>query len=164
MSKLYELVTHQREVFDNEANYDPDTGEFLCDELLDSVEGQIDVKACDIAVIIKERKYDIASLKDEIKKLTDRKRVLERRTESLSDYLYDSLRRAGRVGKKISDSRIAISFRNVTRALVLDEGDVPDSFFEERRVLDKRKLTDALKESGEVPGAELETYQSMSVK
>ena len=143
--KLYELAEGFNTLFDSfDAinNWEPDTdsnGQPIDDDgniienpvlykvnmlnawfdTLESIEGEFDIKAENIAVFIKEIKAEADLLKAEEQSLRKRRQTKERQIDSLKTYLLTQMKGIGK--NKIDTQKALISIRNNAPALVVDD-------------------------------------------
>lgn len=145
MSKLYELSTDFRNLFDmfeEINNWSPDTdadGQPIDSEgnvienptaykvqmlngwfdNLEGIEGEFEMKAENIAAFIKSLKAQSDILKNEETALKKRRDTKDRQIESLKTYLLNQMKAIGR--KKIDMPKAVISIRNNAPSLVVDD-------------------------------------------
>lgn len=145
MSKLYELSTDFRNLFDmfeEINNWSPDTdadGQPIDSEgnvienptaykvqmlngwfdTLEGIEGEFEMKAENIAAFIKSLKAQSDILKNEETALKKRRDTKDRQIESLKTYLLNQMKAIGR--KKIDMPKAVISIRNNAPSLVVDD-------------------------------------------
>lgn len=143
--KLYELAEGFNTLFDSfDAinNWEPDTdsnGQPIDDDgniienpvlykvnmlnawfdTLESIEGEFDMKAENIAVFIKEIKAEADLLKAEEQSLRKRRQTKERQIDSLKTYLLTQMKGIGK--NKIDTQKALISIRNNAPSLVVDD-------------------------------------------
>lgn len=143
--KLYELAEGFNTLFDSfDAinNWEPDTdsnGQPIDDDgniienpvlykvnmlnawfdTLESIEGEFDMKAENIAVFIKEIKAEADLLKAEEQSLRKRRQTKERQIDSLKTYLLTQMQEIGK--SKIDTQKALISIRNNAPSLVVDD-------------------------------------------
>ena len=143
--KLYELAEGFNTLFDSfDAinNWEPDTdsnGQPIDDDgniidnpvlykvnmlnawfdTLESIEGEFDMKAENIAVFIKEIKAEADMLKAEEQSLRKRRQTKERQIDSLKTYLLTQMQEIGK--SKIDTQKALISIRNNAPSLVVDD-------------------------------------------
>ena len=83
--KLYELTENYlnlQELLEN-----PEVPQDLITSALEQVGEELEVKAENIAKLIKTLEVDIAGFKEEEKRLSDRRKSLENRVKNLKEYL-----------------------------------------------------------------------------
>ena len=143
--KLYELAEGFNTLFDSfDAinNWEPDTdsnGQPIDDDgniienpviykvnmlnawfdTLESIEGEFDMKAENIAVFIKEIKAETDLLKAEEQSLRKRRQTKERQIDTLKTYLLTQMQEIGK--SKIDTQKALISIRNNAPSLVVDD-------------------------------------------
>lgn len=140
---------------------DEETGEILNAEELDALELARDEKIEGVGLWIKNLQAEAEAVKKEKDAMADRQRRLEKKAESLKNYLAWALQ-----GEKFSTPRIAMSWRKSESVLIPDEALLDDRFVSIQMIKkpDKKLIKDTLKAGLEVPGAELVTKQNLQIK
>lgn len=140
---------------------DEETGEILNAEALDALELARDEKIEGVGLWIKNLQAEAEAVKKEKDAMAERQRRLEKKAESLKDYLAWALQ-----GEKFSTPRIAMSWRKSESVLIPDEALLDDRFVNITMIKkpDKKLIKDTLKAGREVPGAELVTKQNLQIK
>lgn len=140
---------------------DEETGEILNAEELDALELARDEKIEGVGLWIKNLQAEAEAVKKEKDAMADRQRRLEKKAESLKNYLAWALQ-----GEKFSTPRIAMSWRKSESVLIPDEAQLDDRFVNIQMIKkpDKKLIKDTLKAGLEVPGAELVTKQNLQIK
>ena len=159
--KLYEINQQIEQLIDN---IDPETGEALFDEeALNELMLAREEKIEQVALAVKNITAEADAIATEIKKLTERKRVLENKAESIRDYLQRQLD-----GAKFQTAKVAISYRN-TKSVEINEAKFWESdplpcFYRTKQEADKTAIRKAIEDGQTVPGAEIVVKSSMQVK
>lgn len=140
---------------------DEETGEILNAEALDALQLARDEKIEGVGLWIKNLTAEAEAVKKEKDAMADRQRRLEKKAESLKNYLVYALQ-----GERFSTPRIAISWRKSESVLIPDEALLDDRFVNITMIKkpDKKLIKDTLKAGREVPGAELITKQNLQIK
>ena len=139
---------------------DPESGEIIDENALESLQMQRDEKLENVGLWIKNLAAESSALASEIKALTERKRIKENKTESLMTYLASALR-----GEKFETPRISVSWRKSESVNIADGAMLPDEYLvpAEPRP-DKTLLKKALKEGAEICGVELISKNNIQIK
>ena len=119
-----------------------------------------------IACWIKNLKADAAAIKAEEDALAERRRTIENKIKSLSEFLSNTL-----AGQKFSTPRVSVSYRT-SKALEIADNDTfvawasmfNPSLLRIKRDPDKKAITDAINGGMDVPGAQIVERKSMQVK
>ena len=119
-----------------------------------------------IACWIKNLKSDAAAIKAEEDVLAERRRTIENKIKSLSEFLSNTL-----AGQKFSTPRVSVSYRT-SKALEIADNDTfvawasmfNPSLLRIKRDPDKKAITDAINGGMDVPGAQIVERKSMQVK
>ena len=149
---------------------DPDTGELPDnDEIwaeLDRLQMAREAVIEQMGLAYKNYDAEAKACRNEARALLERARKLETSAESIKGAVANALD-----GQKFSTGRVAFSFRKVTtgevidRATFMDWAEMHDVYLRYKEPeIDKLQLTNALKAGVKIPGAELQTRQSMSIK
>ena len=140
---------------------DEETGEILNAQDLDALQLARDEKIEGVGLWIKNLQAEAEAVKKEKDAMAERQRRLEKKAESLKDYLAYALQ-----GEKFSTPRIAMSWRKSESVLIPDEALLDDRFVNITMIKkpDKKLIKDTLKAGREVPGAELITKQNLQIK
>ena len=140
---------------------DEETGEILNAEALDALQLARDEKIEGVGLWIKNLQAEAEAVKKEKDAMADRQRRLEKKAESLKNYLAYALQ-----GERFSTPRIAISWRKSESVLIPDEALLDARFVNITMIKkpDKKLIKDTLKAGREVPGAELITKQNLQIK
>lgn len=130
--RLYELTNDYITFLDLIEN--EDIPEDVMRDTLEAMQGEIEVKADSIACILKSLEAEANAIREEEKRLAERRKKKERAYERLKDYLTTYLLAAG-IGE-VETPRNRISFRK-SESVEID----PDTFF---AFVDKHHLDDLL--------------------
>lgn len=107
MMTLFELTGEYLELL-NLAE-DDEIGSEAIQDTLEAIQGEIEIKADNIACVIKMLKAEEAALKNEAKSLSERAKSKFSKREKLIEYLHQQMNAIGKV--KIETTRNAISIR-----------------------------------------------------
>jgi seryl-tRNA synthetase len=130
---------------------------------LEQLEGEINEKVENIAKVIKSIDAQVKVIKDEEKRLADRRKAMEAEAERLKDYTFTTLQNAGL--SKIKGSLLTVSLQNNKPSVVVDETELADEWLiPQPPKPDKARLYEALKEGKVIPGATLQNSQSIRIR
>ncbi|MBC2370555.1 siphovirus Gp157 family protein [Listeria booriae] len=155
--RLYELANNYQRVVDLAATTEAET----LNDTLDSIKESINIKAENIAKVIKTLEAEEAGLKAEIDRMTGRKSTIENNIKGLKYYLQSKLEKIGIDKVEGQHFTIAIQ-KNNPSARIEDESKLIAYLVEQPKKLDKKALLVDLKAGIEVEGAEL--YQGRSLR
>lgn len=154
--KLYEISEVYASLAENEELED-------LKSYLDMVEDDFDDKALNIARLLKNIEADISVLKEEEKRLAGKRKSMESRRDGLKAYLFDNMKVIGK--SKISDGVFDIKIRkNPPSVDIYDESLIDDKYKIYTPRIMKTDIKEALKAGEEVPGARLESKESLSIR
>lgn len=160
MTKLYELTESYMQLIDLSEQLDPETFK----DTLDAIQDPLEDKVENTAKVIKSLESDVTAIKEEEKRLKERRRVLETKIDSIKNYLKEQLELAGI--DKVKRPLITVSIQNNPPSVkVTDEKLIPSSFMIAKAPeLDKKAVLKKLKDGEEVPGVELFQGRSLRIK
>jgi hypothetical protein len=136
-------------------------------DTLEAMQGDMEVKATNVACFIK----NLESLADQIKQaeaaMAARRKAIETRAESIREYLLTNMVRTGI--SKIESPYFRISLRNNPPSVVVDDPAlIPWEYMREvpapPPAPDKSAIKEALKSGITVPGVHLAVGQSVTIK
>lgn len=147
---------------------DPETGEILDYEAFSDLKMAREEKIEGMALWHKNLTAEAAAIKAEEANLATRRKALEKKAESLKQYLSEILE-----GVKFSTARVACSFRKSKSVEILDEAAFIQKMQESQHfeylkfsppTVNRTEITNAIKDGKEVPGAQLIEKNSLSIK
>lgn len=162
--KLYELSTNYKQIVDMLDSADDNQFEVLLDTL-ESIEDEIEVKADQIARIISSKVAESKMLIEESNRLIARSERIRKETEQLKGYLQDNMIKTGK--QKFSTPLYNFSIRNNAPSVqITDETAIPKEYIREvvETKIDKKAISEKLKNNEEVAGAILSYSQSLIIK
>ncbi|AXK19159.1 siphovirus Gp157 family protein [Bacillus sp. COPE52] len=135
-------------------------------DTLEAVEEAIDQKALNTAYVIKTNEAVVSIIKEEEKRLANRRKALENANKRLSDFLSQSLQVAEK--EVVKNETITINFRNNAPSLDIKEGAaIPSKYYNTpvpAPVLDRKKLLDDVKGGLEIEGVGTKRTKSLQIK
>lgn len=140
---------------------DPETGEVVDIERLESLEMEFNDRALGIGCWIKDLEAERDALKTEKNNLAKRQSVCENKIEQLKDYLSKALN-----GMKLKDARCSISYRKSV-SLEVDDGainNLPEEYIKIEKSVKKTELKDAIKMGYEFEGCRLIEKNSIQIR
>lgn len=165
MSHLYELTEQFKELAALAENADEDLAVAVHDTM-EAIQGEFQDKGKAIAMISLNMDGDIDAIQAQIERLTERKRVIVNRKESLKEYLRLNMEASGI--SKITHPLFTITLGKGKPIVVIDEeSSIPDEFMNTKVTTTpmKAEIAKAIKEGIEVPGAHSEIGKSsISIK
>jgi len=161
MSNLYEISTHVRELEKLAGRELTTEQQEQFDMIKTTLLGQLSEKASSIVHVINKNDNDVNGIKEEIKRLKDLQNSLEKKSQSLKDFLVFGLENSGL--NEIDTPTMKIKLGKLPDLLTItDIDDVKEEFMREppKRELkpNKKALLDEYKKTGVVPaGCKIET-------
>lgn len=165
MTTLYTIGEQFKELAALVETADEDLAVALRDTM-EGIEGEFQEKGKAIAMVTLNIDGDLEAIQSQIDRLTERKRIINNRKESLKEYLRQNMEAAGIT--KITHPLFTITCGKGKPIVVIDDGKaIPDDFVNVKvtSTPDKAAIAKALKEGQEVPGAHSEIGKSsISIK
>lgn len=165
MAALYEIGKQYQELMALAETADEDMAVAVRDTM-QAIEGEFEDKGKAIAMIALNIDGDLDAIQAQIDRLTERKRIINNRKESLKEYLRTNMEAASI--NKITHPLFTITLGKGRPVVVIDnEKDIPDDFMNTKVVTtpNKAEIAKAIKEGVEVPGAHSEIGKSsISIK
>ena len=160
MSSLYQLTENYNNILELADN--PEVTEDMIKEALDSISEEIELKAVNIAKLIKSIESDIAGVKAEKDRLAAKEKSMSNKVKNLKEYLYSAMKLTGK--EKIKTELFSFNIQNNPVSVkILSENDIPEEFMvEQPKTVNKKAILEKLKKGEEVQGCEL--FQSKSLR
>ena len=137
-------------------------------DTLEAIKGEIEIKADNIACLLKNTEAEIKAFKEEENRLAERRKVKERALDSLKTYLSDMLIRTNVLN--VETARNRISFRK-SEAVEVDESFLRWAIENRNDLLsfkeptaNKTEIKKALKGGQTLEGVKLVTNQNIQIK
>ena len=132
-------------------------------KVLDGIKDEFDKKAENTVKVIRNFEADIQALKDEEKRLADKRKSLEKKKEDLKEYLYFNMERLNlrKINAGIFDINIQ---KNPQSIKILDEATIPDKYKIASYKLDKKTLKDDIKNGVVIEGAQLVQTEGIRIR
>ena len=159
MRTLYELNHHLDELWEQQGSIDPETFQ----DTWDALEGERHIKIGNYCDLYKSWLSLSSSIKEEIKILSDRAKLLESKAEGLKEFL--KLQLATR--EEFENERHRLCWRKSTGLVIDDEQLVPPQYIKVKTSVDKRAITEdlkLLKEGESFTFAHLEKRLNLQIK
>ncbi|MCD8208519.1 MAG: siphovirus Gp157 family protein [Bacteroidales bacterium] len=133
------------------------------EDTLEGIEGEFEDKAENYAKMIRTLESDAAGIKDEIDRLTRRRKTIENNIKRLKEHLEAAMIATGKT--KFKTTLFSFGIQKNPAAVVIDnEEEIPERFFvPQDPKLDKIGVKDYLKEN-EAPWAHLEQTESLRIR
>lgn len=163
MANLYELEQNFKNLIDILENSEDEALNEVIAKSLGELEEDITKKAENIVKYTKNIKAEALALKEEAKRLSEKQRILENRATRLEEYLFSTMKFAGKEKIKAGIFDISIK-RNPAAIKITSEELIPETYFKITKTIDKSLLKISLKNGINIPGAELEQKESLKIK
>lgn len=146
---------------------DMDLDEQTFADTLESLSGDLEVKATNVAMFVRNLEANAESIKAAEKQMAERRKAIEAKAERIRNYLKDNMARTGIT--KIDCPYFALSLRNSPPAVeVINADEIPAQYFDipepPAPVLNKNRLKDDLKNGVIVEGARLTQGSYLQIK
>lgn len=164
MATLYELTQDWIQLMNL---LEDGADEDVINDTLEGLDYEIEDKAEGYAKVIRNIESDIAGLKAEIERMTDRKRVLENNIIRMKNNLQAAMELTGKT--KFKTDLFSFNVQNNPAAVIMDEQyleNIPEEYLiPQEPKIDKKKLAADLKAGVDLEGiAHLEQSRSLRIK
>jgi hypothetical protein len=165
MTALYELAHSYRDAADKLA--DLDLPPEVIEDTLESLSGDLEVKATNTAMVIRNIEAMVAAIKEAEGAMAARRKALENRAARVKDYLLANMMVAGI--QKVECPYFKLSVRENPPAVEVFQPElVPASFMRQPEppppAIDKTAIKEALKAGQDVPGCKLTRGHRLDIK
>ena len=162
MFKLYELTEVYKNIWDLVGDDEQDLT--TLETALKQVEDNIEIKAENIAKLMKSIDADAEVIKIEEQRLAKRRKALENKREGMKSYLEAQLKEMG--VDKVQGTLISVRLqKNPPSVNVLNESLIPEKYWKTivTKSLDKKSMLDDLKADVKIKGAEIKQEKSLRI-
>lgn len=158
--KLYELTESYINVLEKAEELDEQT----LKDTLEAIEEAIEDKVENTAKLIVCLEADAKAIKEEERRLKERRQRLEAKIDRIKDYLKEQLELAGI--DKVKRPTITVSIQNnPPKAVIVDEKSIPHEYIiPQPAKIDKRAILQKLKEGENIPGAVMVQERGVRIK
>lgn len=159
---LYELAAQYQHDLEYIQNSDID--EQQAAQLLDAMQGAIQDKANNIAMVIRNMETTAEAIASAEKQMADRRKSIERKMEWLKNYLLQNMERTGI--NKIESPYFVIALRDNPESLIVEsDANIPAEYWKQQQpILDKAGLKKDIQLGLIVDGCRLERKKSVRIK
>lgn len=156
--KLYEIKEAYQQILEMDLQQEE------MEKYLQIAQGDLEEKFQNIGLVYKTLSAEAEAIKQEEKKLSQRRKALENKAENLKKWLYSEM--AQMDISKISKPNIVLSIAKNPPKLVCDESLVPSEYKVSETVIaiDKSKIKNDLKQGFKIAGAILIQETSLMIK
>ena len=158
--KLYELTADYNQVLLLAEDLEQETFQ----DTLAAIEGAIEDKAENMAKMVRCIEADVNALKEEEKRLADRRKALENKVSGIKEYLQQQLEFAGI--DKVKRPTLTVSIQaNPPSVEIADESLIPSDFMvPQPSKIDKKAILTALKAGLLIEGCSMKQGRSVRIK
>lgn len=161
MSALYTLTENYNnllELLDN-----PEIEPEILEQSLNEVTEQIEIKAENIAKLIKNIDGDIEAIKNEKKRLSEKEKSLESKKLRIKEYLYQQIKLLK--NKKIKTPLFSIGIQNNPPSVAIEsEENIPECYYIIKKEISKKDLLGALKDGLEIEGVKIIQTEGIRIR
>lgn len=166
--KLYELTNEYQAVLD--MSEDDGIPADAITDTLEAISAEIEVKADNIACLLKSLDFDIKGIKEEEAHLAERRHKKQATYDRIKQYLAEELLKAGIA--KVETARSVISFRKSETVEISDEkaflewamNNDDDYIIYSSPKPDKTAIKAAIKGGADIVGAQISEKQNIQIK
>lgn len=160
---LYALVETYRE--DAAKLNDLDLDEQTVLDTLEGMTGDIEVKAKNVALMYMSMDMMAEAHKARAAVIAERGKVIQKRADSLKNYLATCLDAAGI--KRIESTDVRITWRASSAVVIDGENLIPAEYMRQAEAPppapDKKAIAEAIKAGKEIPGAHIQSRKTLSI-
>lgn len=155
-----------RDILENDVEFNEETGEIIdnsetINKLFEELELSLNDKLDNCQKWILENSAKVEALKKESKRLNDKAKAIENKTDRLKELMKLSLVASG---KTIKTDIFTFSLRKSKAVQVADENELPRNYVRIEKKADKKAIKEALENGIEIPGCSFVDNVSLSVK
>lgn len=165
MTTLFLLADEYRAAAESLADMDLDDQTIA--DTIEGLTGELTVKATNVAMFIRNIESTAEAIKSAEKQMAERRRTLEKRSESVRVYLQRCMESSG-ITKIESPHFVLTIKKNPDSVIVDDEKQIPSEFMRQPETPppapDKTAIKAAIKSGVDVPGARLECRNRLDIK
>ena len=154
---LYELTEAYKNLLDLDIEEEELQGH------LKNIDDAIEIKAENIAKVLRDLNAEAEAYKKEIERMTLKKKRVENRMKNLKSYLEEAMRDVNKLKFKTRLFSFAIQ-KNAPSLKILDESKIPEEYFKIERKLNKQDLKEAVKKGLYPEAAELVQSESLRIR
>lgn len=164
MTALFQLAAEHRALSDK--LHDLDLDDETIADTLEGESGDLVEKGKNVAAVFRNLESDAKQIKEAEQQLAERRKAIEKRAESLKQYLKTNMELAGI--QKIESPWFVVSIKQNPEAVTVDDEEaIPRDYFKEIPAsyqLDKTMVKHALKDGFDVAGVRLTRGTRLDVK
>ena len=136
-------------------------------DTLESMEGDLQVKATNTGLFIRNLEVTSEAIAAEEKRLSERRKAIDNRVNNIKRYLFENMQRTGIT--KIESPSLTLSLQNNPASVSVENvSDIPSEYMRQKEAPppepDKNAIKEALKNGIDVPGCTLVTTQRLVIK
>lgn len=162
MAKLYELTEHYNNLLDLINN--EEVPKELIEKALSEVNEEFEVKAENIAKLIKSLEVDVNGYKEEEKRMSTQRKYLENKISNLKEYLDGSMKALDKQKIKGKVFTLAIQ-KNPPSVEILNLECIDNKYLIlQDPTVDKKAILEDLKNNIEVTGATIKQTESLRIR
>ena len=165
MTSLYQL-TNEFQLIQNKL-LESDFDEQTIADTLEGASGDLAAKSLNVAMFIRNLEASAEAIKQAEKAMSDRRKSIENKAESIRKYLKDNMQRCGIT--KIESPYFALTIKKNPSSVVIDDaGAIPSELYvypdAPAPYPDKKAISDQIKAGNVVNGAHLEQAERLEIK
>lgn len=152
--KLFEIKNNLVEFTDLITNPETELDQQTIDDTFEALSGEFEEKGLNVARVFQNIEAEAKAIKEAESRMAARRKAMENAVDRLKAYLQTNMEEAGIT--KIECPEFSVSLQQSPESVVIvNEGLLPDEFFEIKKVVSKSKVKEFIKEHGPLDGAEL---------
>lgn len=146
---------------------DSDLDEVTIKDTLESVSGELETKAVNVAMFVRNLESSAEQIKLAEKAMAERRKALENKAEQIKTYLFENMKDCNIT--KIESPYFALTIKKNPHKLIIDDaGQIPSELYVYHEPPpphpDNAKIKELLKAGQEVSGARLQQDERLDIK
>jgi hypothetical protein len=142
-----------------------DIDEQTMKDTVEGLSGELEVKATNVAMFIRNLEASAEQIKLAEKAMSDRRKAIENKADSIKRYLFENMKRTEIT--KIESPHFTLSIKkNPPSVVIEDESLIPNEYVEDKVVtsINKAAIKDAINAGKEVTGAHIQQGERLEIK
>lgn len=165
MANLYEITQDYLQILS--MMEDPELDPQILADTMEAVEGELEIKAENYAKVMKNLEADVAGIKAEIERLSERKKTIENNIKNMKSALQMAMETTGKT--KFKTELFSFGIRKNAPSVIMDEPyieNVPERFLKySEPAINRTAIKEAIQSGEDLEGlAHLEQSESIFIK
>ena len=146
---------------------DSDLPENVIEDTLEGLAGEVEEKATNVAMLVRNLEATAASIRDAERKMADRRKAIESKADQIRKYLKENMQRCGIT--KIESPYFTLAIKKNPPSVIIDDAFmIPAEYMSTPTppppAQDKKLIAQALKDGKKIEGAHIEHGERLEIK